>query len=191
MAIMRKTLRRRLLATKRHQFVGLVAITEPDMRVRGNPWAGHARKISWVAGVINARYARVVNRQRKREHKRQDFTASPRAWGVRLPNCPLVEYEGEHYLEIKVQHRRERFVDRRDRSEIPREELAPYLIAPSKPKRQGLHRSVALRDYRLDHIAQLTIAGETWSVRPCCLHLAKFLDSIPALSGSSNTEAAA
>lgn len=160
----------RLLATSGTQFIGLVAVHEPDMPVkrRTNPFKGRVIKLSRANGAINWRYAKTVNRQRKREEKAEDFKAVPRTWGNRINDCPLIIWliDGvQFYLELKRENIERWYFDRDTLAPIPESELLPYFAKRGK-SRQKLTREVILRDYRLDHIAELTINGETWKVAP-------------------------
>jgi len=45
-------------------------------------------------------YEAKVNRRLAAEGKPATFEVSARAWGQRLPNLPIVEHNGAHYLEV-------------------------------------------------------------------------------------------
>lgn len=173
-----------LRGCSRCQFVSVTAVTVPQMRKRRNPRFGRVAKISHVSGAINWRYARVVNRQRAREGKRQTFEAVPRVWGTRLRQCPLVRHEAALYLEVKVQNRRERFIDTEQLVEIPPEQLTDFLPTKRPAGRQDLSQSIELRDYRLDNIGELKIAGEVWAVRPMSEQLHSYLEALSAAPGA-------
>lgn len=162
-------LTKRLLAFGPCQFVGLLAVHEPQMRVRKNPFAGRVLKVSRVNGVINWRYSKAVNAQRARESKPADFVADERTWGNRVQYCPLVVHLQElphFYLEVKRERIERWYFDRDTLQPIPEIELLPYF--PKRLRsRQKVDREVCLRDYRLDHIAEMTINAETWKVDPC------------------------
>ena len=96
----------------------------------------------------------------------------PRSWGQRVKGTPLVALvtcEGQTllYLEIKVQSRTTAYRDRTTGELIAVGQLMPYLIPPAKAARQQLNRDIVLRDFRLDHIAELRIDAQTWRVRKC------------------------
>jgi len=165
--------------------VSLSAVSDPRLKKRNNPYAGRVAKITECTGVINWTYGRTVNRQRKREGKKQDFEAKQRAWGIRVKHTPLVSHVPAGggdvliYLEVKVQHRSWKFVDTTDLVQIPEADLKSWLPA-IKQSRQDVDRDVILRDYRLDHIGEIRIAGETWSVRPLSRTLHLYREAIEA-----------
>ena len=161
----------RLLACQETQFVGLRAVHEPDWSItsKRNPFVGKVLKLSRANGAINWRYTRAVNRQRKREDKPEDFQAVERTWGNLIRYSPLVIHfdEGpQFYLEMKRERVERWYFDSSTLELIEESEILPYLTKRAK-SRQKLNREVVLRDYRLDHIAELTINGETWQIDPC------------------------
>ncbi len=160
----------RLLALRETQFIGLRAITEPDWATRrNNPFVKTVLQVSRANGAINWRYARSVNRQRVREDKHPDFKSDERAWGNPVALCPLVVHlldTAHFYLEMKRERVERWYFDVDTLKQVPETEVLPYLKR-RKPSRQGLDREVILRDYRLDHIAEITINGETWKIDPC------------------------
>lgn len=162
----------RLFGLSKATAVGMTAVTVPEMRAKENPFFGRVVKVSRVNGFINWRYARTVNRQRTREDKTPDFAAVPRSWGHRVKGTPLVALvtaEGQTllYLEIKVQMRSTDFRDRVTGELIGLRDVKPYLIPPAKAVRQQIDRDIVLRDFRLDHIAELRIDAQAWRVRKC------------------------
>jgi hypothetical protein len=179
----------RLLAFSATHFIGLRAMHEPQWRFKSakrNPYLGKVIKLSRVNGCINWRYAAAVNRQRKREDKPEDFVAVERTWGNRIHHCPLIIHlmeRPEFYLELKRERVERWYFDTRTLEPIPESELLPYLPKRAK-SRQQLDREVILRDYRLDHIAELTINGETWQIDPSWWKLQAIRQAFPAASKS-------
>jgi hypothetical protein len=177
-------LERRLFKRRDAAPIGMTALTEPDMRITNNPFAGRVAKICNVNGFINWRYSRAVNRQRVREWKPADFRALSRSWGQRVKNSPLVALVTEHgetllYIEIKVQTAVAQFRNSETGEVIPLEALKRFLIKPAKPVWQGLYRHIVLRDYRLDHIAELRIEGEVWRIRKCWNRFQRLTNPLP------------
>ena len=163
-----------------------------------NPWFGHVRKISHVTGFINGRYASMVNRQRDREGNPQNkdgsvehFFAMPRTWGKRIDGTPFVRYvttDGvtKLYLEIKVQHCRDRYVDSRNGSEVSAETLEPWLKTRStESQRQEIEREIVLRDFCIWPI-------DVCSVREICIkgEFFRILTADDAADGSERRLAA-
>jgi len=180
-----------LFKTHGCQFLGMTAITVPKMpKSKGgkkNPHHGHLIKISRVNGVIGWRYSSAVKRQLEREGKPDAFRAFPRVWGQRVNDTPLVVHineDGCHfYLEVKLQQRDWGYFDTRTGQRIDDATVRPWLSkeppdikglaaedAATFPKfydiaaatRQGTNAPVILRDYRIDHIAELRIGGEEY-----------------------------
>lgn len=159
----------RLLRIQPCKFVGITAITDPEMKQRGNPYRDRIIKLCKINGAINWRYSRAVNRQRTREEKPADFKAELRKWGARVERCPLVIHIEDDvprlYLEIKVQAATAKYFDILTDKEVPFETLQPY-FPKRRPSRQGLEKEVVLRDFRLDHVAELRIDREVWRIEP-------------------------
>jgi hypothetical protein len=143
----------------------MITITVPAMRKKKNPFFGRVVKISHITAFINCRYSRSVNLQRTREEKSADFKALQRAWGSKMEKRPLVEYDDQYYFEVKLQTRKSQIRDIETGEIIPPETLKPYLAPLKKNPRQRLNREVILRDFRVDHVAELRINGEVWRVR--------------------------
>lgn len=161
-------LTKRLLDFPATQFVGLVAVHEPFMRAKSNPFAGKVLEVSRANGAINFKYSRTVNKQRKREDKPADFVACERVWGNPIQGCPLIFHfsDAPHlYLELKRERIERWFYHSETLEPIAESELTPFLKRRGK-SRQKLNREIVLRDYRLDHIAEITINGETLQIDP-------------------------
>lgn len=166
-------LRARLNRVSESMPIGMTAVTTPEMRKKNNPFFGHVAKITRVNGWINWRYAKSVNRQRTREHKPADFRALVRSWGTRVKQTPLIQHGELYYLDVKIQQRHVIYLDLRTRTEIPWPQIKPFVRPPQKNLRQNLERDVILRDYHVENIAELRIAGEVWRVRKCWNRLQK------------------
>lgn len=172
-------LTKKLIDLHASTFVGFLHVAEPEMRKANNPFIGKVLEVSRVNGTINWQYKRAVNRQRKREGKPQDFKPEPRVWGKRLQCSPLVVHlhdEPFFYLEVSRERIERWFYDIATLKPVPETELQPYFPKRGK-SRQGVDREIVLRDYRLDRIGELTLAGETFRVDPAwwqlqCLRLA-------------------
>lgn len=168
-------LQKRLSRIERPMPVGLVTITTPAMRKKNNPFFGRVIKISHVTAWINFRYSKSVNRQRIREHKPADFRALERSWGERIQKTPLVEYGQQWYLDLKIERRLSQLRDVKTGQIIDPKALAPFVRPVPKNRRQHLNVEVILRDYRLDHIAEIRIDGQVWRIRKPWNQLQKLL----------------
>jgi len=132
------------------------AETTPKMRKTDNPYVDVV-KVSSVNGIINWIYEDAVNKQRSREELEPNFTAFPRKWGNRIKGSPLVEHNGNYYLEMKVQSAQAQYI--LGNEEIAVSELIPYFYDRSK-SRQGVEKEVVLRDYALENIKSIKYAGQ-------------------------------
>jgi hypothetical protein len=143
--------------------VSITARTVPAMRKEDNPFFGRVVKDAHVNGMIRWDYQTAVNRQRVREDRTPDFEEMPRQWGERVRGTPLVEHNGLHYLEVKVQKAHSTYhLD--DGTEVPYEDVRPFLKPPGR-HRQGVDDPVILRDYRLDHITSIIWHGRQQEVQ--------------------------
>lgn len=153
-----------LMERKGTSFVTIVAVTDPRMRKRDNPYAGRVQKRSSVNGVVGWIYQNSVNRERVREDLEADFEAHPRKWGERIKGTPFVEHKGNTYLELKV----ERVLSTEyllDGEPVDREVIAEWLPArKAEGARQEVENPIILRDYRLDSITEITFDGITIKV---------------------------
>jgi hypothetical protein len=150
-------------------FVTFQALTDPRL-LANHPITGQpnpfrdAMKVSKVNGTIGFIYENSVNRQREREELTADFVAMPRRWGRRINGTPLVEHNGEHYLEVKVEKsyfhgyiRQHPITGQWEM--LPTEAVDEYL-PPRRPTRQGVRKEVILRDYTISNIRELQLRGE-------------------------------
>jgi hypothetical protein len=161
-------LQRLLLSVGGSQPVAITAIHEPVLIKRRNPFFGHVLKKSRVNGFINFKYVDVVRKQQKRESQPAEFFAAPRKWGNRVRGCPLVVHVSDcvHlYLEIKLERVERLYFDKTTRQPIDAGLLKPFL-KKKRPGRQRLNKQIELRDYRLDHVSELRIAGDVFRVAP-------------------------
>ncbi len=159
----------RLKKTDSCTFISLRAVIEPTMRKTENPFFGRVLKIVSAAGTLNARYTNAVNNQRIRENLKPDFKAKQRQWGDKLPDCPVIRFVSaagrvSYYLDIKIQSRSDQYRDIETGRVITKDQLEPWL-PPHQKTRQGVRRVIALRDFRIDRIAELRIYGDVWQVR--------------------------
>ena len=166
---------RRLNGIDQTQPVGMITVTVPDMKKRHNPFFGRVVKISHITAWINCRYARSVNLQRVREAQAANFRAAERAWGSKIDKRPLVEFDDQYYFEVKLQARKSQIRDEQSGQVIPPETIKPFLAPLRKNTRQRLNREVILRDFRIDHVAELRINGEVWQIRRPWNRLQKLL----------------
>jgi hypothetical protein len=106
-------------------------------------------------------YEAMIKRRLVVEGKQpEDFQLGERAWGVRLPNMPIVEHKGEYYLEVifmqpgKVEYLL-------DGAVVP----ASFIIGlkdTTAGKQGGLEDKVIIRTFKADSITELRIDGQAF-----------------------------
>ncbi len=164
-------------------FVSVRAVVRPTMRTTGNPFAGRVLKVVSAAGVLNFQYSRVVNLQRIRESRPSNFVAKPRQWGEHIKDCPVIRHVDaagrvSYYLDIKIQSRTDQYRLIETGAVVTRDQLEEWL--PPYPKtRQGLTKKVSMRDFRIEHLAEIRIHGEVWQVRSGFARLTRLLHPKP------------
>ena len=150
-------------------FIGID--THTDVKLTGgksNPQQGRVTKRMTGATVmaftnqnVNA-YKEMVQRRLGKEGKDpQDFQLHERAWGVRVPNMPIVEHKGSYYLEViflkpgQVEYLLDGVV-------VPESEIQG--LPPKREAEQGgLDDKVILRDFKADSITELRINGQAFN----------------------------
>lgn len=134
-----------------------------------NPHYGRIRKVMTGAVVmvfqnktING-YEAMVNRRLAAEGKDPaSFTLGPRKWGTRMENLPVVEHNGEYYLEViflkpgPVQY----FLD----DHIIDPDLIQGMREAAKDETQqgGLENQVVIRSFKFDSITKIKIDKNTF-----------------------------
>jgi len=129
-----------------------------------NPFKDNIVKISHVNGMINWTYVNSVNNQRAREYLTPDFQPLPRKWGRRISGSPLVEHEGNLYLEMKVQRSLSHCYETFDGRALDPAMVESYL-PQRKPGRQGVEGEVILRDYSLANVVSIKMGGILFIIR--------------------------
>lgn len=155
--------------------VTLLTCTEPNLRKTNNPYFGRVQKYSRVNGVVGFNYERAVNSQRQREADPQTveeaeavptFHALPRKWGQRIWGTALVEHKDNLYVEIKVERKIEHFyvVDGKLADDKQFAEIESFLQKKLPNVRQEVEREVELRDYKLENVRAVRVAGKQFNV---------------------------
>jgi len=150
-------------------FVGIDTHTEVKLTGgQKNPQQGRVTKRMTGATVmaftnqnVNA-YAAMVQRRLVAEGKQaSDFQLHERAWGVRVPNMPIVEHKGAYYFECiflkpgKVEYLLDGKVV--DASEIQ------GLPEKREGEQGGLEDKVIIRDFKAESITELRIDGQVFN----------------------------
>ena len=108
-------------------------------------------------------YEAMVNRRLIAEGKDPaSFTLGERKWGTRLENLPVVEHEGQYYLEViflkpgKVQYYR-------DATPVMLEDIQGIRAAANTEDQQGgLENQVVIRCFKFDSISRIKIDKNTF-----------------------------
>jgi hypothetical protein len=157
-------------AIKGPQPFSATALTEPEMRKTGNPYAGKVRKLSRVSGFI-ADYENMVNNQLDREGKDQlTFNAKPRKWGRKV-SLALVEHvkdgETRHYISFVPQHSKPFYLiaTALGLMLIEKAILAPWMPEHKAPTNQGTDKAIEPRDYNLANVSSFRVGGHSYRIR--------------------------
>jgi len=175
-----------LLNAEGATIITLTSTTGPSSRMRktkprDNPWWNgeewDIEKTSRIQGMVGMSYANAVNNQRLREAEEagldpeevEEFEPQDRYWGRRIPDTPLVQHvkdgETRYYLEVmKFRTLDFRWTERSTGRRIEDDEVRPFIRERSQPSTQETEKEIRLRDYRLDHIDELSINGERYRV---------------------------
>jgi hypothetical protein len=143
-----------------HSLIGLTILTDARLKKTGNPYGKVLKKTRLLAN-IGFHYSNSLENQAKRENKNIDFQVQPRRWGIRLPKSALVEHNGNHYLECKVEKTFE--VNYFLENGAPIEKSAIEEFLPKKREsstQEELTKKVILRDVKLENILSMRIQGE-------------------------------
>jgi len=150
-------------------FVGLD--THTDVVLTGgqkNPMQGRVTKRMVGAVVMSfqnknfSAYEAMVKRRLVAENKApEDFVLGQRAWGVRVPNMPIVEHKGKYYLEVifvtsgAVTY----FLDGQYIAQADIIGLKPAAAG----EQGGLENKVILRTFAADSIDELRVDGKVFN----------------------------
>lgn len=153
----------------RPQPISIVALTEPEMRKTGNPYAGQIRKLSKVSGFV-AGYENMVNNQLAREGSQLSFTAKPRKWGTRV-SLALVEHvkdgETRHYVSLVPKHSKPFWlvVTALGLAPIAKAAFEAFIPPHREPTNQGTDKAIEPRDYNLANVSSFTAGGQRYRIR--------------------------
>ena len=141
----------------------LIAVTEPRMNKRGNPYYGRIQKATYLVNVaLGYSYENTVNNRLAREGKEADFISQApfgRVWVEGMENLLLQSTKNEHQYYLRTTMRPNTtakvvyLIDGRRATEQEVEEILRY-IPQSRPTNQGLEEGneVIVRDYKLENI---------------------------------------
>lgn len=141
------------------------ATTLPLSGGKANPMLGRVKKVTEGTSVMvfqNKKtngYAAMVQRRLNKEGKNVEFTLSPRKWGTRVPDSPIVEHGDERYLEVIV------LKTGAVHYELDGQVILPQAIQgmkpePEKAEQGGLDDKVIIKAYNFDSITAISINKE-------------------------------
>ncbi len=150
-------------------FIGID--THVDVKLTGgmkNPQQGRVTKRMLGASVMaftnqnmNAYKAMVQRRLGKEGKDPEKFVLKERAWGVRIPNMPIVEHKGTYYLEVI-------FITPGVAEYLLDGVVVPESSIQGLPQRTegeqgGLDDKVIIRDFKAESITELRINGTVFN----------------------------
>jgi len=151
-------------------FVSIDTSTEPKLKGgKANPFKGRVRKVMTGANVmvfqnksVNGYDAMVKRRLEKEGKNPASFKLSPRAWGSRVPNMPIVEHKGQYYLEVIFLNAGEVHY------EVDGVKTDPSLITgldfdKVEGNQGGLNDKVIIRTFKVSNITNITINKNTYT----------------------------
>jgi len=145
-------------------FISIDTVTEVKLTGgKKNTMQGRVTKVMRGANVQvfqnknSNGYANMVNRRLQSEGSTETFELSPRAWGTRIPNSPIVEHKGEFYLEvIFVRAGKTEYCV--DGVVTPKEEIEGLPSSTVSDSSQcGLENKVVVRTFKISSIRKLKI----------------------------------
>ncbi len=186
-AVTREELVALLLAVRGSTFVTLTTYTQPEMRAYDgeriligrekrknvwqdnrvrNPYYQRAWKRAKVNGAVGFWYGNAVNNQRFREDKDADFESLEHAFHVHIPGSPVtVHADDPSRLYLPVLHPASLgYQYEVDGEVIDKELINPWLRQKTEGERQQLDKPRIYREYRLDHITDVSINGAWYEV---------------------------
>jgi len=150
-------------------FAGLDTLTNVVLTGgKSNPMQGRVQKRMLGATVMaftNERtnaYDAMIKRRLEQEGKDPgSFQIQPRAWGVRVPNLPIVEHNGKYYLEVIFLHTGHTHEYLLDGQPINKDDIVG-LKESAAGEQGGLENKVIIRTFAADSITCLRIDGKVF-----------------------------
>lgn len=150
-------------------FIGLDTVTTPKLRGgKSNPMQGRVQKHMTGASVMvfqnkkSHGYDNMVKRRLEKEGKNpESFKLSPRKWGERIENLPVVVHNGKEYLEVIFLHSGKTFYTL-DGKQIERDHIEG-LEAKPEGHQGSLENKVIIRTFAADSITEIRINGQAFT----------------------------
>ena len=147
-------------------FISMDTVTTPVLLGgKKNPMQGRIRKHNKGASIqvfqnknTNA-YKNMVERRLVKEGKEPtDFKLSPRRWGTRVANMPIVEHKGADYLEV-IFLKAGVSSYTLDGKAIDKADIEGLKVKPVEGKQGGLEDKVTIRTFKAESIERLKIGN--------------------------------
>jgi hypothetical protein len=157
-------------------FCGFDSVTIPTLTGgKANPMQGKIQKIvvgSTVQIFQNknaSSYEAMVGRRLEAEGKSaEDFVLSPRSWGNRLPNCPIVHHvkDGKDQYYLEVIFKTAGNVSYLYNGQPIEKKDIQGMDSKGEAEQGGLsaEAKVIIRSYKLDSITRMTLGGNTYII---------------------------
>lgn len=150
-------------------FIGLDTVTTPKLRGgKSNPMQGRVQKHMTGASVMvfqnknSHGYDNMVKRRLEKEGKNpESFKLSPRKWGERVENLPVVVHNGKEYLEVIFLHAGNTSYTL-DGQQIERDDIEG-LDGKPEGNQGGLDNKVIIRTFAADSITEIRINGQAFT----------------------------
>jgi hypothetical protein len=150
-------------------FISMDTCTTPILTGgKKNPMQGRVRKHNTGANIMvfqnknSNGYANMVKRRLGKEGKDPvSFNLSPRKWGTRIPNLPIVEHKGAQYLEV-IYLKSGRTAYTLDGQPIDKNSIEGLKDSP-KPSQGGLNDGVTIRTFKVGSITRLKVGGKEYN----------------------------
>lgn len=147
-----------LRKTKVCRKVGLTQRKALDMYKAGNKYYGRVEVVQNLRGQINVNYAKSVRNATGDE----SFTATKRAWGVRVEGTPLVEHSGKSYIELKCEGKPGKTTYFLDGVQVKDQKTIDEIISYKKKSKP---EAVVIRDIPLANLLRLRMNKVTYRVK--------------------------
>lgn len=155
-------------ALKGCQFINVMALTDADMYLKGNPYRGRVKKFTVTPMQFGYDYETAVNNRLAREGKEANFTADKLPWGHWAEGLrnKVIEHKDMLYLRTycvrKAKPRTYYLLDGHLASAEEYKEFSQFFKPKSESDKQSAHGleeefQVKPRDYKFSSIVAITI----------------------------------
>lgn len=144
----------------------IVAVTDVKMNKKGNPYVDRATKMVVSNVFINFIYANSVNKALIKQGDEATFVPKARKWGQHIAGTPLIEHNGNFYLECRFLNATHP-VYMVDGQIVDKSILEPFIAEKSSnADHQGLDKEneIIVRDFKLINIREIKINKEHYQI---------------------------